>query len=322
MKPNQSLAIRNKKKSTNKCKSFFRYLRDKKVLFFMLIPGLAVMLVNSYMPMFGIVLAFKNLDNYGNIFGGKWIWFDNFKYLFGSSQAYYITRNTLLYNIVFILIGSTIAVILAIALSEILNRKLAKFYQSVFFLPYFLSWVVVSYLVFSILSSDMGALNNLLKSLGLEPINWYVSPKFWPGILISVNTWKWTGYDCVIYLAAIVGIDKSYYEAAAVDGASRFQQIRKVTIPMLVPLVIILTLMKIGRIFYTDMGLFYTVPRNMGILYKATSTIDTYVYRALSQTGDLGMAAAAGFYQAVLGFILVMTFNTIVRRIDKESALF
>lgn len=308
--------------ATKKKKGLGFELQKNKALFLMLVPGLLVMLIHNYMPMFGIVLAFKKLDNYANLLGGEWIWFENFRYLFGSRTAFVITRNTLLYNITFITIGSTVAVALAIILSELRNQKLSKFYQSVFFLPYFFSWVVVSYLLFSLLSSDHGAINRMLEAVGLEGIRWYTAPKYWPGILISVNTWKWTGYDAIIYMASIVGINKVYFEAAAVDGATRFQQIRHITLPMLKPLIITLTLIKVGRIFYTDMGLFFTVPRDMGMLYDATNTIDTYVYRALISTGDLGMASAAGFYQAVLGFVVVLTFNLIVRKVSNENALF
>lgn len=304
-----------------KKRGFFYEIVKNRALFLMLIPGLLVMLVHNYMPMAGIILAFKKLDNYADLLGGDWIWFQNFEYLFGSSTAFVITRNTLSYNIVFIIIGSTVAVALAIILNELRKPILSKIYQSIFFLPYFFSWVVVSYLMFSLLSAD-GAFNQALETMGLETIRWYTVPKLWPFILVAVNTWKWTGYDAIIYLATIVGINKVYYEAAAVDGATRMQQIRYITIPMLVPLVITLTLLKVGRIFYTDMGLFFTVPRDMGMLYNATNTIDTYVYRALLSTGDLGMASAAGFYQAVLGFIVVLTFNLIVSKISKENALF
>lgn len=310
--------IQTKKKK----KGFLYELKKNKALFLMMLPGLMVMLVHNYMPMGGMILAFKKLDNYGNLLGGDWIWFENFKYLFGSKTAFTITRNTLLYNIVFITIGSTVAVALSIVLSELRNQKAAKVYQSIFFLPYFFSWVVVSYLLFALLSSDNGAINSLLESLGMKGVRWYTAPKYWPGILITVNTWKWTGYDAIIYLASIVGINKVYFEAASVDGATKLQQIKYITIPMLKPLVITLTLIKVGRIFYTDMGLFFTVPRDMGMLYNATNTIDTYVYRSLLSTGDLGMAMAAGFYQAVLGFIVVITFNTIVRKVSNENALF
>ncbi len=295
--------------------------KKNSALFLMLLPGLLVMLVNNYMPMFGLVLAFRNMDTVQKLFGSGWVGLNNFKYLFNSKNAWIITRNTLGYNLIFILIGSTVAVALAIALNELRNKRASKIYQSIFFIPYFLSWVVISYLAFSLLSTESGALNQVIKAFGGQPIKWYVTPKYWPFILVAVNTWKWTGYDIVVYIASIVGISKDYYEAAAVDGATRFQQIRYITIPMLVPLLITLTLLRVGRMFYTDMGLFYTVTRNTGTLFNATNTIDTYVFRGLRSTGDLGMVSAAGFYQAVLGFAIIMTFNFIVRKYDKDSAL-
>jgi len=297
------------------------YIRKNIALYIMLIPGILVLLANNYLPMGGVLLAFKDYNYAKGFFKSDWIGFDNFKYLFTSSQAFVITRNTVLYNATFIIISVTIALALAIALSELRNQKLAKIYQSVFFLPYFLSWVVVSYLVFSLLSVDMGSLNNMVTALDKERINWYTVPKFWPFILVTVNTWKWTGYDSIIYLAAIVGIDKSFFEAAAVDGATRWQQIRHITIPTIMPVVTILTLLKVGRIFYGDFGLFWNVPKNMGVLYNVTNVIDTYVYRALTQSGDIGMAAASGLYQAILGLILILSANYIVRKIDPDQAL-
>jgi putative aldouronate transport system permease protein len=299
-----------------------RELSKNKVLFFMLIPGLLVLLVNNYLPMFGIVIAFKDYNYAKGFWKSDWVGFNNFEYLFNSKTAFLITRNTILYNAAFIIIAATIAVALAIIFNELLNRRMSKLYQSVMFLPYFLSWVVISYLVFALLSSDMGFINKTLINAGKEPINWYVDPRFWPLIIILVNTWKWTGYDSIIYLAAIIGFDKSLYEAAAVDGASRFQQITKVMVPMLMPVVAILTLIKVGRIFFTDFGLFFNIPRNSGPLYDVTNVIETYVFRALRQTGDIGMASAAGFYQAVVGLIVVLTANYIVSRIDKDSSLF
>lgn len=290
-------------------------------LYLMLIPGLVALLANNYLPMGGLLLAFKDYNYAKGFWGSDWVGFGNFEYLFTSDQAFVITRNTLLYNMTFILISVTVALALAIALAELRNQKMAKVYQSIFFLPYFLSWVVVSYLVFSLLSVDMGALNNTLAGWGFEPINWYTEPVVWPFILVIVNTWKWTGYDSIIYLAAIVSIDKSMYEAAAVDGASRWQQIWHITIPSISPVITILTLLKVGRIFYGDFGLFWNIPKNMGVLYNVTNVIDTYVYRALTQSGDIGMAAASGMYQAVVGFSLVMISNYIVRRIDPDQAL-
>mgnify|MGYP002682027353 FL=1 len=288
----------------------------------MLLPGLLVLLVNNYLPMFGIIIAFKDYNYAKGFWKSDWVGFNNFGYLFNSKAAFLITRNTILYNVAFIVIAATVAVALAIVFNELLNKRMSKFYQSVMFLPYFFSWVVISYLVFALLSSDMGFINKILISNGMQPVEWYVDPRFWPLIIILVNTWKWTGYDSIIYLAAIIGFDKSLYEAAAVDGASRFQQITKVMVPMLMPVITVLTLIKVGRIFFTDFGLFFNIPRNSGPLYDVTNVIETYVFRALRQTGDIGMASAAGFYQAVVGFIVVLTANYIVRKIDKDSSLF
>jgi len=302
--------------------ALLKELAKNKVLYLMLLPGLLVLLVNNYLPMFGIVIAFKDYNYAKGFWKSDWVGFNNFEYLFNSKAAFLITRNTILYNVAFIVIAATVAVVLAIIFNELLNRRISKFYQSVMFLPYFFSWVVISYLVFALLSSDMGFVNKILISNGMQPVEWYVDPRFWPLIIILVNTWKWTGYDSIIYLAAIIGFDKSLYEAAAVDGASRFQQITKVMVPMLMPVITVLTLIKVGRIFFTDFGLFFNIPRNSGPLYDVTNVIETYVFRALRQTGDIGMASAAGFYQAVVGFIVVLTANYIVRKIDKDSSLF
>jgi len=302
--------------------ALLKELAKNKVLYLMLLPGLLVLLVNNYLPMFGIVIAFKDYNYAKGFWKSDWVGFNNFGYLFNSKAAFLITRNTILYNVAFIVIAATVAVALAIVFNELLNKRMTKLYQSVMFLPYFFSWVVISYLVFALLSSDMGFVNKILISNGMQPVEWYVDPRFWPLIIILVNTWKWTGYDSIIYLAAIIGFDKSLYEAAAVDGASRFQQITKVMVPMLMPVITVLTLIKVGRIFFTDFGLFFNIPRNSGPLYDVTNVIETYVFRALRQTGDIGMASAAGFYQAVVGFIVVLTANYIVRKIDKDSSLF
>ena len=309
-------AVRRKKHA------LIKELAKNKVLYLMLLPGLLVLLVNNYLPMFGIIIAFKDYNYAKGFWKSDWVGFNNFGYLFNSKAAFLITRNTILYNVAFIVIAATVAVALAIVFNELLNKRMSKFYQSVMFLPYFFSWVVISYLVFALLSSDMGFVNKILISNGMQPVEWYVDPRFWPLIIILVNTWKWTGYDSIIYLAAIIGFDKSLYEAAAVDGASRFQQITKVMVPMLMPVITVLTLIKVGRIFFTDFGLFFNIPRNSGPLYDVTNVIETYVFRALRQTGDIGMASAAGFYQAVVGFIVVLTANYIVRKIDKDSSLF
>ncbi|ETT40367.1 ABC transporter permease subunit [Paenibacillus sp. FSL P4-0338] len=297
-------------------------LRNK-VLLFMVLPGTLWFLFFSYLPMVGTVIAFKEYrfsrDGFwASIINSKWVGWDNFKFLFSTNDAYLITRNTLLYNIAFIGLGLILSVLMAVVLSEIANKKLAKFYQTGMFLPYFLSWVVVGYFAFAFLSSERGLLNSMFGS----NISWYSESKYWPFIIIFVFLWKAVGYNSVVYLAAIMGIDKSLYEAAMIDGASKLQQIRSITLPMLKPIIIIMTLLAIGKIFYADFGLFYQVPRDSGTLYSVTNVIDTYVYRGLKTTGEIGMSTAAGLYQSVVGFVLVLTSNYIVRKFDKDSALF
>lgn len=306
---------------------FFKDIRKNGALLLMVLPAGIWFLLFSYLPMFGTVIAFKeyrfNRDGFlASIISSEWVGWKNFKFLFMTNDAYIITRNTLLYNIVFIVLGLILAVGLAIVLSQIANRRLAKYYQTGMFLPYFLSWVIVGYFVFSFLSMDKGMLNQILVSLGLEKISWYAEPKYWPLILVIVNFWKVIGYNSVVYLAAIMGIDKSLYEAAMIDGANKWQQIRNITVPMLAPLMTILTLLAIGKIFYADFGLFYQVPRDSGTLYSVTNVIDTYVYRGLKATGEIGMSTAAGLYQSLVGFVLVISSNYIVRRFNRDNALF
>ncbi|KAA8746531.1 sugar ABC transporter permease [Paenibacillus sp. UASWS1643] len=289
----------------------------------MMLPGIAYLIINNYMPMYGLTIAFKDVNFAKGIWGSDWNGMDNFKFLLSSSDAYVITRNTILYNAAFIVIGLIVGVGTAILLNEIKNKLAVKFYQSVLLLPYLISMVLVSYLVYSLLSVNVGLMNKtILPALGIDPISWYNEPKFWPYILVIVNLWKGIGFSCVVYLAAIIGIDKDYYEAAMLDGASKWQQILKITIPLITPIVVMMTLLSIGRIFYSDFGLFYQVPMNSGALFSTTNVIDTYVFRALMQLGDIGMSAAAGLYQSVVGFVLVILSNYTVRRINKDNALF
>lgn len=306
---------------------FLKNLFKNKIMLLMVLPGTLWFLFFAYLPMLGTVIAFKQYrysrDGFlASIIESKWVGFDNFKFLFSTNDAYIITRNTLLYNVAFISLGLILSVFLAVVLSEIANKKLAKMYQTGMFLPYFLSWVVVGYFAFSFLSMDRGMLNQITGWFGIDPIQWYSDPKYWPYFLVLIFLWKAVGYNSVVYLAAIMGIDRSLYEAAMIDGASKWQQIRSITIPMLKPIITIMTLLAIGKIFYADFGLFYQVPRNSGTLYSVTNVIDTYVYRGLKTTGEIGMSTAAGLYQSVVGFILVMTSNYIVRKVDKDSALF
>ncbi|WP_157276579.1 ABC transporter permease [Paenibacillus sp. Soil766] len=292
-------------------------------LYLMMLPGLAYLLINNYLPMFGLVIAFKDINFAKGIWGSDWVGFQNFKFLFQTSDAYIITRNTLLYNAAFIVIGLVVAVAFAILLNEIKSKFASRLYQSLIILPFLISMVLVSYLVFSMLSMENGFMNKtVLPLLGIDPIAWYNEPKYWPVILTLVHTWKGAGYACIIYLAAIIGIDTEYYEAATLDGASKWHQIRLITIPLITPVIIMLTLLQIGRIFYSDFGLFYQVPMNAGALFDTTNVIDTYVFRGLLQLGNIGMSSAAGFYQSLVGFVLVIVSNYVVRKINKENALF
>lgn len=274
------------------------------------------------MPLPGLVLAFKNFNARKGIWGSDWVGFQNFKFLFLTNDAWVITRNTICYNLVFIVVNTIAAIAVAIILAE-MRSKVKKFYQSVILLPYMLSMVIVSYLVFAFLSTENGFVNNsILEPLGLDPVSWYVEKKYWPFILVFVNLWKVIGYNCIVYMSTIIGFDRGLYEAAAIDGAGKWKQITKITIPLLRPTIIMMTLLAVGRIFYSDFGLFYQVPQNSGPLYSVTNTIDTYVYRGLLELGDINMSAAAGLYQSVVGFILVFGSNMVVRRIDPDSALF
>lgn len=304
-------------KSMKNTKKNKRHGRINIPLFLMLLPGVIVMIINNYMPLFGLTFAFRKMDTVQKLFGSGWNGLKNFEFLFRSKDAWIITRNTIGYNVIFILVGLTLPIFMAICLNELRNKKGAEIYQSIYFIPHFLSWVVVSYIVFALLSGDYGAINNALGT----KIQWYFKKDYWPFILVIVNTWKWTGYDTIVYLASVTGINQELYEAAAVDGASRFQQIITITIPSLVPLAITLVLLRLGRMFYTDMGLFYTVPKGTGVLFDVTDTIDTYVYRAFRVTGNIGLSAAAGFCQSVLGLVIILGFNALVRRYDKDSAI-
>ncbi len=292
-------------------------------MYLMALPGLVYLIINNYIPMSGIIIAFKNVNWRKGILASPWAGFSNFEYLFKTRDAWTITRNTICYNLVFIVLGTVMAIAIAILLNEIRSKKLKQVYQTVFLLPYLISIVVVSYLVFAMLSIDSGFINkSVLAALGKDSIAWYTEPKYWPFILVIVYLWKTFGYNSIIYYATLVGVDHSYYEAAAIDGATRWQQIRHVTLPALTPTIITLTLLSVGKIFYSDFGLFYQVPMNSGPLLDVTNTIDTYVYRGLIQLNDLGMSSAAGVYQSLVGFILVLAANKVVSCVDKDNALF
>ncbi|MBB6670137.1 ABC transporter permease [Cohnella nanjingensis] len=304
------------------------YWQKYGIFYLMMAPALVVLIVNNYIPMVGSLIAFKNMTYaspsfFQNFMDSPWVGWDNFKYMFTSSDAWNITRNTILYNAVFIVLNLIVGVAFALMFNAMRNRRLAKLHQTLMFLPYFLSMIILSYLVYAFLNPDIGILNKfILPWFGAQPIDWFSDPKWWPIILPLVNTWKGIGYYAVIYLAAIIGIDNEYYEAAHMDGATKWKQVWSITIPLIRPVLIIMTLLQIGRIFYADFGLFFQVTRNAGALYDTTLVIDTYVYQGFMVTGDIGMSSAAGLYQAVIGFILVLTANLIVRRISRDDALF
>ncbi len=288
----------------------------------MALPALIIMLMFRYLPLAGIVLAFKRFNIRAGIFGSQWVNFDNFRFLFRTTDAWVITRNTILYNVLFIVLDVVFAVAFAIALNELRNKRLAKVYQSIYMAPYFLSWVVVSFMAFSLLSRENGLLNGIITSFGGTPVDWYTDRGKWPFILPIFQLWKTLGYSTVMYLGSLTGISPEYYEAGVIDGATKWQQIRYITIPFLRPMITILVILSIGRMFYSDFGLFYQLPRNSGPLFPVTNVIDTYVYRGLKETGNVGMSAAANLYQSVVGFVLVLTANGIVRKIEPDSAMF
>ena len=290
----------------------------------MLIPGLIVLFFNSYLPMAGIVMAFQKIDYSKFAFAGKWVGLRNLKLFFGSTYTPVIIRNTLLYNFAFIVLGKFFSMAFAVALNELRGLNAKKVYQGVMFLPYFISWVAVSYIALAFLHTDYGLVNRtILPMLGMEGKNWYQTPAAWPGLLIFFNLWKGTGYGTVMFLASIAGIDPSLYEAARIDGANRWQQITHITLPMLYPMLIITTLLSIGSIFNTDIGLFYSVPMRSinGLLADVTTTLDTYVYVTFSSGGGsstVNLSSAAAFIQSIIGFVLVLLSNMVVKKINPD----
>ena len=291
-------------------------------LLFMMIPGVVYLFINNYIPISGLVIAFKRFNYQQGIWGSDWAGLSNFTYLFKTQVALNIIRNTLCYNIVFIFLGQIVAITIAIMLYFLQGKTRKKFYQTVILIPYLISIVVVAYIVFGFLSQEHGVVNRLLMSLGLEPISFYTTTTWWPLIFIIVNLWKGFGYSSIVYYATVLGIDSGLYEAASIDGANIWQKVWHITLPGLKYTVITLVLMSLGGIMYSDFGLFYQVPMQSGLISSVTDTIDVYVYRALTQTNDIGRSAAAGFLQSVVGFALIMTVNGIVRKVEKDSALF
>jgi len=292
-------------------------------LYLMSLPALIYLFINNLLPLYGLQIAFRKLDYTKGVFNGDFVGFDNFKFLFATSDAWVMTRNTVLYNLLFMVVGTVLSIAVAILFNEVRNKIASRIYQTAILIPYIISMVVVSYLAYAFLSSESGFINNgILKVFGKESISWYTEAKYWPFILLIISQWKGLGYSILMYLTNIMSISTDYYEAAAIDGASRWKQIKAITLPQLKPTFMMLTILSIGRMFYSDFGLFYQIPRNSGPLYSVTTTIDTYVFRALMKLGNVSMSSAAGFYQSVVGFILILGSNLIIRKVSKENAIF
>ncbi|MGN6713625.1 MAG: ABC transporter permease [Anaerocolumna jejuensis] len=303
-------------------KSKWRTFRDNFELSVMLIPGILFFLIFSYIPMFGVIIAFKDYRNNLGILGSKWVGLRNFKFFFTSQDAWRIARNTIGYGLVFIILGIVCSVTIAILLYEIKNKFALKFYQTTMILPHFLSWVIVGYITYILLEPNMGILNQILQFFGMKGIDWYLEPKYWVVILPLVNVWKTVGLSCIMYYAALMGIDEQLFEAATVDGASKWKQVKYITIPSLVPLMTVLTILHVGNIIKGDFGLFYNIPRNVGLLYPTTDIIDTYIYRGLQTGDDIGITTAVGLFQSFVGLVMVVATNKIVKKISPENSLF
>ncbi len=304
-------------------KKLIRRIRKCWPLYLMLVPGIVYLIINNYLPMFGVLIAFKKVDYSVGILKSPWAGFSNFTYLFASKDAYIMFRNTILYNAAFILLGNLFGLIVAIALETVRKRFFRNAAQVIILIPYLLSTIIISYIVYAFLNEQNGFMNNtVLPILHMDPVSWYNVPTPWPVILTVVYLWMSIGYTSILYYSTLIGIDKTFYEAAVVDGASLWQQIARITLPCMKKTIIILLILAVGRICYSDFGLFYQVPMHSGLLYKTTQTIDTFVYRALLEQNSIGRSSAAGLFQSVLGFILVVTTNAVVRKVDKESSLF
>ena len=308
-----------------------RFSKAKKTLMLlsMVAPGALWLLLLRYLPMGGIILAFKNYKIYpkdptflNNLIHSKWVGLDNFKFLFTTGDSWVMIRNTLAYNIVFIILGMIIPVAFAIMMSELSKKFVAKTYQTLMFFPYFLSWVVVSYFLNAFIDAQYGLIPMAQRAAGEAAVSWYTTPGPWPYIIVFANLWKNVGYSTVLYLAAITGIDQTQYEAAAIDGASKWQQILHVTLPNLRTMIAILFILNVGKIFNADFGLFWNVPMQNGALFSVTQVIDTYIYRVLMNTGNIGQSTAAGLLQNIVGFICIIGANAVVKKIDSDSTLF
>ncbi len=303
-------------------KNFVKQVRRNKILLLMLLPAIAYVIVFSYIPMGGIIVAFKRFSFSKGFLGSPWCGLENFRFLFISDKLWPLMRNTLLYNAAFITVGMVMEVGFAIIINELGSKWFKKVFQSFMFLPFFISWVVVIAIVDAIFGYDSGIINQVLQSLGLEKLNIYVNAAPWPFLLVFFKAWKQTGYGSIVYLAAISGMDQEIVDAAEIDGANIWQRIRYITIPSLKPTIIIMMLLAIGNIFRGDFGMFYQLIGNNSVLLEVGDILDLYIYRAMVSSSNLGMASAAGFYQSILCFFTIIAANWMVKKYDPDYSLF
>jgi len=302
--------------------SLFSDIAKNKASYLLALPAMIYTFIFGYMTYPYILIAFQHFNYRKGILDSEWIGFKNFEFFFKSNNAYLVTWNTIKLNLLFIGFGTLFAVGIALILNEIKSRSFLKISQAFMLFPHYISWVVISYILYALLSMDLGMINHVLQTLGLSPVNWYTKPEVWPPILTIMRVWKGTGMSAVIYLAAITGIDESLYESAQIDGANRWQQCIRITIPLIMPTVAILTLMNIGKIMHGDFGMIYAIIKDNGVLYPTTDVIDTYVFRSLRLVGDPSEAMAVSLFQSAIGFVMVFGTNWLARRYFKEGALY
>lgn len=274
-----------------------------------------------------MLIAFQRYDYRNNtifdiIFKAKWVGFDNFKFFFSSQNAFRVTWNTIYLNILFIATGTIMAVLLALFLNELKCKWFVKITQSIMLFPSYISWIMVSYILLSLFSTQYGLVNSLMKAVGMEPVNWYTDSSVWPGILVIMKIWKGAGMSAIIFLASITGIDSSLYEAAAIDGAGRLQMMKRITLPLIMPTIVIMTLLSLGKIMYGDFGMIYALVGDNGTLYKTTDIIDTYIFRSMRQIGDMSQSTAIGLFQSGIGFAMVYGSNWLARKFYPDGALY
>lgn len=320
-----SVALKTRTPDTNvrtKGGAFLTEMRKNGLLYLLTLPGILLIFVFSYLPMGGIVIAFQNFNAIKGIAGSEFVGFKNFEFFIQSNEVLHVIFNTLFLNALFILFGTCASVAIAVMFSELGGKWFKRIVQSLVTLPNFLSWTVIAMFVTALLSSDTGMLNKWLITLGFEPISFFNESAIWPIILVLIKIWQGAGFGAIVYLATITGINPDIYESASIDGASRWKKIRYITLPLLKPTVILMMLLAMGGIFYGDFGMIYAIVGRNVLLYPTTDVIDTYVFRALMELNDMGMAAAVGVFQSLVGFILVITVNQLARKFSPDSALF